>query len=68
MAHKTKQRNLQSKTIVLEIEEGIYNSFMEQTVIAHEILSYQIAIHPELFPIGIADGYMLKGAIHFVAK
>ena len=68
MAHKTKQRNLQSKTIVLEIEEGIYNSFMEQTVIAHEILSYQIAIHPELFPIGIADGYMLNGRTRISKK
>lgn len=61
MALKTKQRNRQSKTIVLEIEEEIYSSYMEQTKIAHEILSYQIAKHPELFPDGIANGYMLNG-------
>jgi len=57
MALKTKQ----SKTIVLEIVEEIYSSFMEHPEIAHEILGNHIANHPELFPEGITDGYMLNG-------
>jgi len=64
MALKTKQ----NKTIVLEIEEEMYSSFMEHPEIAHEILSNHIAIHPELFPEGIANGYMLNGKTRISKK
>lgn len=57
MALKSKQ----NRTIVLNITENKYNSFMKEPEIAHKIIKYHLVQFPELFPIEIESGYMLNG-------
>lgn len=61
-------KNKQSRTIVLEIPEESYDSFMEHQEIAHEILGAHLLGHPELFPQGTENGYMLNGKTRMSKK
>jgi len=54
-------KNKQSRTIVLNLSEANYDSFMEDTSIAHEIIKEHYENFPELFPSGMSEGYMLNG-------
>ena len=57
MALKSKQ----NRTIVLNITEKMYDSFMDHQEIAHKILGKHYALYPELFPKEMENGYMLNG-------
>ena len=54
-------KNKQNRTIVLNLGEDRYCSFMEYPEIAHEMLKDHFAQYPELFPKGMENGYMLNG-------
>jgi len=64
MALKIKQ----NRTIVLNITEQIYCSFIEDTEIAHKLIQQQFMQYPELFPKGMEKGYMLNGKTRISKK
>lgn len=51
----------QNRTIVIDISESIYDSFMQDSQVAHSQIQEAIEHHPELFPTRIAAGYVLNG-------
>ena len=53
-------KNKQNRTIVLNFTEKMYDSFMEDQEIAHQIIKSNYCQHPELFPVEMENGYMLK--------
>lgn len=54
-------KDKESRTIVLNISESTYSSFMEDRTIAHKIIQTACRSHPELFPEEMAEGYWLNG-------
>jgi len=58
----------QNRTIVIRIEESIYEEFMHDNKVAHVILSNLIREYPELFPPEIVEGYILYGKTRISKK
>lgn len=51
----------QNRTISLLISKEEYPSFMKDKHIAHQIIRRAYTQHPELFPLGMQQGYKLNG-------
>jgi len=54
-------KNKQNRTIVLPINESIYDLFLLDNKLAHQQISQLISDYGELFPEKIKNGYMLNG-------
>ncbi len=54
-------KGTQNRTIVINISESIYNSFMQDSQAAHHLIQEAIQHHAELFPPRINGGYVLNG-------
>lgn len=64
MAERRKRTTAGDKTICLPIPSELdYDSWIEDTKAVRAYLDNLIAIHPELFPIGIEEGYCFHGFV-----
>ena len=64
MAKRKKRGKAGDKTICLPVEEGVnYAELVEDREAYREYLNGQIAKHPELFPVGIENGYRFHGLV-----
>lgn len=54
-------KNKENRTLVLPIDESIYDSFLKDNEIAHELIKVFYEKMPELFPKEMNLGYMLNG-------
>ena len=61
-------KDKENRTIVLPIEESIYDTFVGDNKIGHVILSNLIRESPELFPPDILDGYIFYGRTRISKK
>ena len=52
-------KGTQNRTIVFDISEAIYESFMGDSQIAHYLIREAVRHHPELFSPQMTDGYVL---------
>jgi hypothetical protein len=64
MADRRKRTTAGDKTICLPIPSELdYNSWIENTKAGCVYLDNLIAVHPELFPVGIEEGYCFHGFV-----
>jgi hypothetical protein len=64
MAERRKRTIAGDKTICLPIPEDLdYDSWVEDTKAVRTYLDSIIAVHPELFPVGIEEGYCFHGFV-----
>lgn len=54
-------KGTQNRTIVFHISASDYPTFMQDNSVAHRYIHASFAAHPELFPVGMAQGYWLNG-------
>lgn len=64
MTERKKRATAGDKTICLPLPKGIdYQEFVEDTKAFRVYLDNLIGIHPELFPVGIEEGYCFHGFV-----
>jgi len=51
----------QNRTIVIEIRENEYETFVSDPKKAHQLIKASYTSHPELFPEKMSEGYILNG-------
>jgi hypothetical protein len=51
----------QNRTIVINISETVYDSFMRDSQLAHQMVQEAFQKYPELFPPQMSQGYVLNG-------
>lgn len=51
----------QNRTIVINISESMYELFMQDNQVAHQVIGEAFQHHPELFPSQMSTGYVLNG-------
>ncbi len=62
MTHKDTDTFENSRTIVLEISQVNYESFLHDTILSRDIIDKQVISYPELFPSDIkTKGYIFNG-------
>ena len=55
------RKDRQNRTIVINISESKYASFMQDNQEAHQFIQEAFEKHPELFPAQMPQGYVLNG-------
>lgn len=55
------RKDTQNRTIVINISESKYASFMQDNQEAHQFIQKAFEKHPELFPAQMSQGYVLNG-------
>lgn len=61
MIKNTTKSKKGSKTLVLIIDEGLYDKFLNDSTYARIVIDRQILDYPDLFPSSILKGYILNG-------
>jgi hypothetical protein len=64
MTERKKRTTAGDKTICLRLPEDVdYEEWVEDTKAFRVYLDKLIAVHPELFPVGIEEGYCFHGFV-----